>query len=445
MRLGLGLGLNQQQGGGGVAIPWLIQAVAADWDGSQLVATGATFTQATPGFRPTVAGDGLVFDGTDDVIVATVSQDWADKTLMWVATPGTTDNAQDAIISATGPASLTFNIDGQNIGVFNSRLRAANFGLGTNPVTVSDVLNATVNQAGLKYMGLVRMRSGVDALTVNGTIAAGVTTLTAGAKSVTSIRLGANTSTNYCPVTIYEIALIDSTDDMILQAAVDQMAARHSVAGPIITPFIEGDARIFGDSIASGVAASTVPQHVLGGALYNLICTRNNSATAGAQMSPTGLVSPADDAAINASFSRITATAGLYTGMGLILVHFGTNDFNKNVPIGVIADATEATFYGAMRVGFDAVASNAPTTPILVTLPFYRSGDATPNGAGHTMQDYRNAIAAVCAARGIPYVDLGGLWNAGNVGTYTTDGLHPNDAGHALGIPVVQAAIQALP
>ena len=444
MRIGLGLGISYGTGGG-IVIPDVWRFTADQWNGTDLAGTGITFSQGTPSFRPTLSGDAIQFDGIDDILTATVTQDWEGKTLIWVAQPGTTNNAQDAIISATGPASLTFNIDCQAIGQFNSRLRAANFGLGTNLITVSTPLNVQVDQTGLKYIGFTRMRAGVDALTVNGPTAAGKTTMTAGAKNITSIRLGANTTTNYCPVGLFEVALVDSTDDTIIQAAVDQMAARHSVSAPIITPFIEGEARIFGDSIASGVAASTGPQQFIQGALLALICDRNNSATAGAQMSPTGLVSPADDAAINASFSRIAPTPALYTGMDLIIVHFGTNDFNKSVPIGAISDVTEATFYGAMRVGFDAVDSNAPGKPVICNLPFYRQDETTANGAGHVLQDYRNAIVAVCAARGIPTLDLSGLWNAGNVGTYTTDGLHPNDAGHALGMPLMQAAIQALP
>lgn len=413
----------------------LLRAVASDWDGSSLVGEGVTLAPITT--SPTLSGDKLVFDGTANALTGACSFELNDKTVLTVAKVTATDNARDSIITWTANGTSYIQIEARTAGMFSGEHRTQ----ATTQFGATTVFPATPGNVQGDHFGAVAIYSqrynntGGEATIVAGADSAVKTSMTNISRPITNLVIGRSTAADnaFVAMDFYEVLVLDTLDDAVIQSAIDYLAAKYGTTRPLFTPGLESTMEIIGDSIGAGVAAGAgFKWHEL--MQDRFVVTRDNAlATAGAQMSPFGLVSPADDAKINASFSRIAATAN-FANDAWVIVWFGTNDYgNGDVPIGTIADATENTFYGAMNVG----APYIPTTkPVFFVLPTIRTGETTANSAGHTLQAYRNAITAWVAAQGnanwhVIDMSLCGITEA-NSGTYTTDGLHPNDAGMAL-------------
>ena len=108
----------------------------------------------------------------------------------------------------------------------------------------------------------------------------------------------------------------------------------------------------------------------------------------------------------------------------------------------------DVSFYGALNVILSTLKSKYPNATIVFVTPLHRYGfginsatgvehtfDSVPNGAGHTLEDYVNAIKLVCERYGVAVVDLYGELdmdprNEETREYYMPDGLHPNTAGH---------------
>ena len=132
----------------------------------------------------------------------------------------------------------------------------------------------------------------------------------------------------------------------------------------------------------------------------------------------------------------------------LIVVFMGTNDYGHETPIGDINDKDDISFYGALNKVVMGLVNNNPTSTIVFVTPLHRYGfgvskilnedftyDYLPNGVGHTLKDYKDAIMNVCERFSIPVIDLysnSGLNPCINSikNTYFPDGLHPNELGH---------------
>jgi lysophospholipase L1-like esterase len=201
-----------------------------------------------------------------------------------------------------------------------------------------------------------------------------------------------------------------------------------------------GDSITFGQNLPS---ADYATKSYLAVANQKLNMTIKNVAYSGAAMTKR-------DSLDNYSF--IELSKGVYNTLPLnfndydvLTVAYGTNDYGFNsgtgVPIGAdVNSIDEATFYGAMNVGIQNILSGKTTSnpklKIAFILPIFRSSadTATPpiNANGHSLQDYRNAIIAVCNKWKIPYIDAyNGLgMNSLNHSIYMNDGLHPIEAGH---------------
>ena len=131
------------------------------------------------------------------------------------------------------------------------------------------------------------------------------------------------------------------------------------------------------------------------------------------------------------------ANAAAISAAEIIWIAYGTNDWNRSVPIGSIADTANGTFYGAMREGLTKLRALNPTAKVCFLTPIYRGTSATnPTEAGikggYYVEDYRAAIRAFCAANGISIAEmcLNSEINGATATTYLTDGLHPGRAGH---------------
>lgn len=139
----------------------------------------------------------------------------------------------------------------------------------------------------------------------------------------------------------------------------------------------------------------------------------------------------------------------------LICLFAGTNDYGHDTPMGTIADTTDISFYGALRVVIGGLIAMYPNRRLVVMTPLHRYNfgglvyDTDPNGAGNTLEDYVNAIKNVCKLYGVPVIDtfsISGLNPMVNeiYQNYVTDGLHPNAAGHKLIAERVMAYFEAL-
>lgn len=129
-----------------------------------------------------------------------------------------------------------------------------------------------------------------------------------------------------------------------------------------------------------------------------------------------------------------------------VSVFLGTNDFRAIArPLGVFGDTTNATVAGAIYQSFNRLIDVFPTKKIGVICPLPRGGsigpnwgeDAAPNEYGATLKDIVDMIIKHCNHFSIPYIDLyrgGGLfsYDPDAATALIPDGIHPNNAGHAL-------------
>ena len=118
-----------------------------------------------------------------------------------------------------------------------------------------------------------------------------------------------------------------------------------------------------------------------------------------------------------------------------IIVFAGTNDLFYNVPIGTIADTTDISFYGAVNVLINGLATNYPNAQIVFMTPIHRSWEGA-NNVGAKLEDYVNAMKDVCKLCGIPVIDLYSgsyfSWAVSKFHDYYSDGLHPTQDGYDL-------------
>ncbi len=119
----------------------------------------------------------------------------------------------------------------------------------------------------------------------------------------------------------------------------------------------------------------------------------------------------------------------------IITVFGGTNDFIEQIPFGVMADRTNATFYGSLHLLCIGLLNKYPTKGIGFITPMNFSTGQTPEGK--KLIDYVNAIKEVCGYYSIPAFDLylGSGIPTNNTARKTAlipDRLHPNTRGHEI-------------
>ena len=132
----------------------------------------------------------------------------------------------------------------------------------------------------------------------------------------------------------------------------------------------------------------------------------------------------------------------------LIVVFMGTNDYGHETPLGSISDSGDVSFYGALNTIVPGIISAHPDSRVVFMTPLHRYGagssallgekftyDYLPNGRGHSLDDYVEAIKAVCERWSVPVIDLyaeSGIHPAiaDQKADYMPDGIHPNAAGH---------------
>lgn len=123
----------------------------------------------------------------------------------------------------------------------------------------------------------------------------------------------------------------------------------------------------------------------------------------------------------------------------IISVFGGMNDFCGGFALGDFGDTGTDTFYGALDVLAKGLYFRYPKALLfLITPPKCKSTlhgweTFTPNAAGFTLGDYRDAILRVADRYSLPVLDLygdGGMSCYLDTGVYRPDGLHFTDAGY---------------
>ena len=117
----------------------------------------------------------------------------------------------------------------------------------------------------------------------------------------------------------------------------------------------------------------------------------------------------------------------------------GTNDYGHgNHGLGTISDSKETlSIYGDMRYVIDKILTLKPSVKLFIFTPTNRGafgGEPVPpalNSYGLSIQSIGKAMAEVCRELGVPCYDLGAnsFINQYTLTQYTSDNLHPNQAG----------------
>lgn len=123
----------------------------------------------------------------------------------------------------------------------------------------------------------------------------------------------------------------------------------------------------------------------------------------------------------------------------VVVVFGGTNDHGHgDAPMGEDSDRTPDTFCGACHTLFSGLLERFPSAKIVVLTPLHRSDENTPKeGSGAVLEDYVNRIRNIAQQYKLPVLDL---FRTSAIRAHipeiaaklTTDGLHPNDEGHAI-------------
>ena len=95
--------------------------------------------------------------------------------------------------------------------------------------------------------------------------------------------------------------------------------------------------------------------------------------------------------------------ADMEDGADYVVVMGGANDKRLSVPIGDDDSRDIYTFKGALNVLIEGLTAKYPRAKILFMTTYQRWGGT--NSAGHTEQDYADAMLAVCAKWAIPCFD----------------------------------------
>jgi lysophospholipase L1-like esterase len=149
------------------------------------------------------------------------------------------------------------------------------------------------------------------------------------------------------------------------------------------------------------------------------------------------------------------------TSADMVIVYGGVNDYiHGDAPFGQIGDTTPATFCGGVYFLMTYLKANYPGKPVIFVTParmFLRHevDDRFPSthhrkmAVGRELQAYVDVIVQTGEALDIPVLDLYrtlGLdpHDEQIFQAYTVDGLHFNDAGHAMLANRLKEFIEAL-
>ena len=137
-----------------------------------------------------------------------------------------------------------------------------------------------------------------------------------------------------------------------------------------------------------------------------------------------------------ASNSMCTRYESMDTDASMIFVMGGVNDFKTSIssPLGSMEDTTPETLYGAVRFLCQELRKKYQGKAIIFVTPTNQNNAAFVHANGVRMYDLAKAMAEACALEGVLCLNAQASLGINPVydQTFTTDGLHLNDAGHEL-------------
>ena len=121
----------------------------------------------------------------------------------------------------------------------------------------------------------------------------------------------------------------------------------------------------------------------------------------------------------------------------VVTIFGGVNDYIQSCTIGDISSTDTSNFYGALN-DFVTTLNNKYTNakklfiiPLNMRAGVFSTNSNGTNSLGNTLQQYRDAIIAVCKANNIEYIDLHADSEL-QPDLISSDGLHPTQDGHKL-------------
>ena len=121
----------------------------------------------------------------------------------------------------------------------------------------------------------------------------------------------------------------------------------------------------------------------------------------------------------------------------VITIFGGVNDYIQSCTIGDISSTDTSNFYGALNDFVTTLNNKYANAKKLFIIPLnmragvFSTNSNGTNSLGNTLQQYRDAIIAVCNANNIEYIDLHEDTEL-QPDLISSDGLHPTQDGHKL-------------
>ena len=134
----------------------------------------------------------------------------------------------------------------------------------------------------------------------------------------------------------------------------------------------------------------------------------------------------------------------------IVVVFGGTNDFGHgDAPIGTFADRSPETFHGACHYLMNRLCERYYDRTVVIMTPLHRLGEDERRDGRPPLDTFVEIIRRTAEYYAIPTLDL---YKNSRIQpavpivreTYCPDGLHPNDAGHALIAGLLQKYLENL-
>lgn len=194
-----------------------------------------------------------------------------------------------------------------------------------------------------------------------------------------------------------------------------------------------------GDSITEGVGASKLEN-----CYVSVFCRNTGANCINLGISGTRIARQHKPTEYAPSFDRdfCSRISDIDTDCDIAVIVGGTNDFGHgDAPIGTPTDRTPDTFYGALHALYRGLLERLPLANIIVVTPLHCLNEDNPCGGCKpapvaVLREYVEIIRSVAQIYSLPVLDLfavSGMQPQIDIinRTYFTDGLHPNDNGHA--------------
>lgn len=188
------------------------------------------------------------------------------------------------------------------------------------------------------------------------------------------------------------------------------------------------DANVYASTSIFAIGIQSLVKKIFKFLGYNKYCYSGNSL---------GQTSVSDTASIISKFPQWTDNSPAFWTVDTI-----TNDFKRNIPIGLLSDYTNntggLTYYGALRLLKDKIESLTPNAVVIASNALKRNNDGytstSTNTVGAKLSDYEFALMQVCQLNKWRFIDQFRQSEITDetISITTTDGLHLNDFGYSL-------------